>query len=944
MGGRLKVWSLLGTLPVVTALLSGSVVLTGTTTAAAATEYYPVPADRVYQLDGHGYGHGHGLSQWGAQGAALSGLSAGEILAFYYPGTTHTAIGNPLLTVQLTASASGDVRVDSSPGLPMQVTDATTGLSRSGPVAAYRVITTGATQSVLYFDGVNWAPFSLGGSGAYSGPIRFTTIDGVTVFSSSGVARNYRGEVDVKRTASGVSTAVNVVHMEDYLRGVVPRESPSWFEPTALAAQSVAARSYAWWDVNSPSSQPWDLCDTTACQVYGGRLLYDPAKGWVSQEPASTNAAIASTAGLALYYAGRPAFTQFSASSGGWISEGGQPYLAPHVDPYDGMPSQNTNYKWAATLSAATIEARYPSIGTLRAVEVVARDGGGEWGGRITSLRLIGTATSQTVSNARFDLKSEWWKPRVSANPIGDVNRMDPAAGSTVRIQGWAIDPDTAGPIDVHVYVDDAGVANVRADVPRADVGAAYPDKGNAHGFDVTVNTGYGAHTICVYAINVGPGEGNPRLACQVVAAGHPPTGTVEAVTVVNGAARVQGWTFDPDTAAPIDVHVYVNGGGAGRAVANQSRPDVGAAHPSAGPDHGFDVTVPIPEGSSQVCAYAINVLGGASNTVLGCRTVTLAVNPIGNVERVTGSGSAITVSGWALDPETSAPIDVHVYVDGAPVGRAVADGDRADVGRAHPAAGSRHGFEFSAQVSPGTRNVCVFAINVGQGSTNPQLGCRSVVVGVPPIGNLEAVTVRGFMARVSGWALDPDTADPIATHVYVDGRFAISAVADGDRADVGRVHPATGARHGLDVQVPITGGRHSVCVFAINVAGGSTNPLLGCRTVDLSPWVNNPRGNLEGSTGARGTIALSGWTIDPDVPTSPVPVHVYVDGRGAGALTASGTRADVAAVFPGAGPGHGYSGSVPATPGRHQVCLYAINQGPGDSNPLLGCATTLVG
>ncbi|MGQ4819541.1 SpoIID/LytB domain-containing protein, partial [Enterococcus faecium] len=59
--------------------------------------------------------------------------------------------------------------------------------------------------------------------------------------------------------------------MEEYLKGVVPRESPSWFEPAALEAQAIAARSYSHWDAQTPSAAAWDICDTTACQVYGGR-------------------------------------------------------------------------------------------------------------------------------------------------------------------------------------------------------------------------------------------------------------------------------------------------------------------------------------------------------------------------------------------------------------------------------------------------------------------------------------------------------------------------------------------------------------------------------------------------------------------------------------------------------------------------------------------------
>jgi len=41
----------------------------------------------LWLTNGHGFGHGIGLSQWGAQALALEGHTAGQILAFYYPGS-----------------------------------------------------------------------------------------------------------------------------------------------------------------------------------------------------------------------------------------------------------------------------------------------------------------------------------------------------------------------------------------------------------------------------------------------------------------------------------------------------------------------------------------------------------------------------------------------------------------------------------------------------------------------------------------------------------------------------------------------------------------------------------------------------------------------------------------------------------------------------------------
>jgi hypothetical protein len=50
-------------------------------------------------------------------------------------------------------------------------------------------------------------------------------------------------------------------------------------------------------------------------------------------------------------------------------------------------------------------------------------------------------------------------------------------------------------------------------------------------------------------------------------------------------------------------------------------------------------------------------------------------------------------------------------------------------VAATYPAAGAAHGFTGYVRLTRGTHQVCAYAINTGQGTTNPSLGCRSVVV-----------------------------------------------------------------------------------------------------------------------------------------------------------------------------------------------------------------------
>jgi hypothetical protein len=102
---------------------------------------------------------------------------------------------------------------------------------------------------------------------------------------------------------------------------------------------------------------------------------------------------------------------------------------------------------------------------------------------------------------------------------------------------------------------------------------------------------------------------------------------------------------------------------------------------------------------------------------------------PFGSLDMAVGAANSVVVGGWAIDPDTDAPIDVHVYVDGRGFNLGQASASRADVAGLFPGYGASHGFNASLSgISSGSHLVCAYGINVGAGSTN-QLGCRSLAV-----------------------------------------------------------------------------------------------------------------------------------------------------------------------------------------------------------------------
>ncbi|MFT4306919.1 MAG: hypothetical protein QM604_08515 [Microbacterium sp.] len=519
------------------------------------------------------------------------------------------------------------------------------------------------------------------------------------------------------------------------------------------------------------------------------------------------------------------------------------------------------------------------------------------------------------------------------SSPFGGYNLVVERGQFTV--QGWAIDPDeTTTALTVSLTVDGTSDwGTFTADYSRPDVGAAYPEAGDDHGMNGVFQIVGGDHTVCVTVRNVGAGSDTSFGCTTISVVTASPYGGTSAEAIAGGV-HVTGWTLDTDTTDAIAVHIYVDGVGAAY-VANAYRPDVGVVFAGFGDYHGIDVTIPLGVGEHEVCAYGINV-GLGFNSLIGCHdvTVTQSGDPVGALDSVVAEPGGFHVTGWAIDPSTTSSIAVHVY-RGASGTALTAGVARPDVAVVYPDFGSLHGYDAHIDAAAGTASVCAYGIDVGYGS-NSLLGCKSVtVMSGSPFGGIDA-TVSGGSVRLRGWTIDPDTVSSIAVHVYIDG-VGQAITADATRTDVGDVYPGYGSAHGIDSTFSLTAGTHSLCAYGINVGTGS-NSLLGCTSVVVQD--GSPFGGTDVTVSGT-TATLHGWAIDPDT-TSPIDVHVYVDGVGTAVTTASASRPDVGAVYPAYGSSHGIDTTFTLTAGTHQICSYGINQGSG-SNSLLACQTVQV-
>ena len=381
-----------------------ALVLAPTLLSATAEAREALPADQQANttITGRGYGHGRGMSQYGAQGAAIAGRSVKQILDFYYPGTTvGRATGG--IRIRITADTTDGVRVAAANQLRIrdlkagQVTTLPTASTRhqwsidpygehGSRVRSYNAITKAWTL---------WK--TLGGMAQFEGPTA------ISLILPSGSVVRYRGALRSGDVAGAHLDTINVLPLESYLRGVVPREALVSWKPAALQAQSVAARTYSAYYRKRNTARIYDLCDTTSCQVYGG----------YNSEQTATNTAITATAGQIRLYQGSPIIAEFSSSNGGATAAGTVAYQVMKVDGWDAYPgNKNPHASWSVSRTSAQLQAAF-GVGSLRSLRVTKRTGVGPTGGRVVTVEAVGSSGTRVFTGdqvrSKLGLRSAWF-------------------------------------------------------------------------------------------------------------------------------------------------------------------------------------------------------------------------------------------------------------------------------------------------------------------------------------------------------------------------------------------------------------------------------------------------------------------------------------------------------------------------------------------------------
>jgi stage II sporulation protein D len=369
---------------------------------------------------GSGFGHGIGMSQWGAYGMASQGLTHGQILRHFYSGTR--VVSNLQLpsrvrvglvwgvrTVHLTA-ASGTVRIWI--GTPLNGT--AVGTIPAGQTWSVSSASNGAykirDQSGERVGGRSWGSSLQNVYATYQDSGSRLSV-GETGFS---YARGYLEFNTYSCTDRCFERLILKIPFEQYLMGI--GEVPSSWPAEALAAQVVASRTYAAYEVRRYGRRPGCNCHV---QAGGNDQNY---VGWSKEsglDGANWVAAVSATSGQVVTYQGALIQAFFTASDGGHTESvenawhGGDPaYAIPYLkgvcDPGENTPANpwiSWNYTFTWTDATGRLGPYTGPIGTITGFGTATRG----VSGRIITIPVAGTSGSASVTGS--DLRAAFGLP-----------------------------------------------------------------------------------------------------------------------------------------------------------------------------------------------------------------------------------------------------------------------------------------------------------------------------------------------------------------------------------------------------------------------------------------------------------------------------------------------------------------------------------------------------
>jgi len=313
---------------------------------------------------------------------------------------------------------------------------------------------------------------------------------------------------------------------------------------------------------------------------------------------------------------------------------------------------------------------------------------------------------------------------------------------------------------------------------------------------------------------------------------------------------------------------------------------------------------------------------------------------PEGSVTDVSTSYKGVTVSGWAVDPDSvSSAVTLSIQL-GSTWQVLYANQAGEDLSAKYPGAGRNHAFSGTLPIGAGDYSMCVYPVNAGGVGSTGSLGCTTVNVpsSPPPVGQIETATSAAQSISFTGWAVRPDAlASPVSAAVNIGPNWYAFNTGAPSAAAPGSV-PGAGPNQGLGGTFPAAPGLQSFCLWASPTTGPAVS--VGCRTV-VVPQPQLSVSKIETVAATSSGITIAGWSVWPTAKDRPVDIAINVGSSWFG-TSANKQSANAAAAVGGAGPNHGFSLSLPLPAGSYNVCVWAAELGSPATQ--VGCQPATVG
>ncbi len=255
--------------------------------------------------------------------------------------------------------------------------------------------------------------------------------DNPSIFNLNG--NDYRGKLKlIINPDSNSFDAINLVPPEPYLAGVIAAEMPDYWEPEALKAQAIAARTYCFYiKERFGNNRSWDVSKTASSQVYNG----------LSAESTTVWNAVNQTTGMVLVCKqanGEDIFPAYYSSNCGGHTEISENVFGDFFEPLTGVPcpyckdvAKPKFFFWpVAQFTMEEISNRllgkYPNLSRLGEITdiAIANQSNYKEFTRLTKIQLTGsTGEKANLSGENF---------RLSIDPTG--NKMKSA---NFNIEKW---------------------------------------------------------------------------------------------------------------------------------------------------------------------------------------------------------------------------------------------------------------------------------------------------------------------------------------------------------------------------------------------------------------------------------------------------------------------------------------------------------------------------